>query len=399
MFGLQDKFDVVIGNPPYNADLDDGERSFFKDMYESVKSGRQDTAAIFVELAHRVAKEDFNICYIIPYRLFSRKRNHGAFQEYVLKNLSINEIIYLGKDAGFESAKDEFMIVLFSKHLIDNSIKICNKPDFYKNNKLDFIQVKQSIFEESQEININISKFDHSLLKKIEKDQQILSDICEVRDGIVPYIREKMLSNLKIDDRYVKFAGVSGTYKLDRYYFTAEEMYLCYDINEAKKYISDVEELRKVQLRDKEIFLQPEKIITSQNSAQLKGSIDRSQYFVSNSIHSTYLKDQFKSQYKLGFILACMNSSVLNYYYNSKRLKGVDLHPQILITTLKVLPIPKITSKTEGLIGQINDLVEEAMIQKKSEASDTQNIERQIDDLIMDVYDLTTDEREIIKNS
>jgi hypothetical protein len=208
-----------------------------------------------------------------------------------------------------------------------------------------------------------------------------------------------MLSNLKIDDRYVKFAGVSGTYKLDRYHFTAEEMYLCYDINEAKKYISDVEELRKVQLRDKEIFLQPEKIITSQNSAQLKGSIDRSQYFVSNSIHSTYLKDQFKSQYKLGFILACMNSSVLNYYYNSKRLKGVDLHPQILITTLKVLPIPKITSKTEGLIGQINDLVEEVMIQKKSEGSDTQNIERKIDDLIMDVYDLTTDEREIIKNS
>ncbi len=399
MFGLQDKFDVIIGNPPYNADLNDEERKFFKDTYESVKSGRQDTAAIFVELAHRVAKEDFNICYIIPYRLFSRKRNHGAFQEYVLKRLSINEIIYLGKDAGFESAKDEFMIVLFSKHLVGNSIKICNKPDFYKSSNLDFIQVQQSVFEENEEININISKFDHSLLRKIEKDQQILADICEVRDGIVPYIREKMLSNLKIDDRYVKFAGVSGTYKLDRYHFSAEEMYLCYDINEARKYISDVEELRKVQLRDREIFLQPEKIITSQNSAQLKGSIDRSQYFVSNSIHSTYLKDQFKNKYRLSFILACMNSSVLNYYYNSKRLKGVDLHPQILITTLKILPIPKITSESEELVNKISDLVEQVIRLKNDGIVDTDNLEKQIDDYVMEVYGLNKEEKEIVRNS
>jgi hypothetical protein len=399
MFGLQDKFDVIIGNPPYNADLNDEERKFFKDMYEGVRSGRQDTAAIFVELAHRVAKEDFNICYIIPYRLFSRKRNHGSFQEYILKSLSINEIIYLGKDAGFESAKDEFMIVLFSKHLSDNSIKICNKPDFYTSSNLDFIQVKQSVFEENKEININISKFDHSLLRKIERDQQKLADICEVRDGIVPYIREKMLSNLKIDNRYVKFAGVSGTYKLDRYYFTADEMYLCYDINEAKKYISDVEELRKVQLRDKEIFLQPEKIITSQNSAQLKGSIDRSQYFVSNSIHSTYLKDQFRDEYKLSFVLACMNSSVLNYYYNSKRLKGVDLHPQILISTLKILPIPKITYESQDLVDKISDLVQKVISLKKDGIVDTDNLEKQIDDFVIEVYGLNKEEKETIRNS
>ncbi len=291
------------------------------------------------------------------------------------------------------------MIVLFSKNLVGNSIKICNKPDFYKSSNLDFIQVQQSVFEENEEININISKFDHSLLRKIEKDQQILADICEVRDGIVPYIREKMLSNLKIDDRYVKFAGVSGTYKLDRYHFSAEEMYLCYDINEARKYISDVEELRKVQLRDREIFLQPEKIITSQNSAQLKGSIDRSQYFVSNSIHSTYLKDQFKNKYRLSFILACMNSPVLNYYYNSKRLKGVDLHPQILITTLKILPIPKITSESEELVNKISDLVEQVIRLKNDGIVDTDNLEKQIDDYVMEVYGLNKEEKEIVRNS
>lgn len=399
MFGLEDKFDIVIANPPYNVDLTDDERELYKNTYEGVRSGRQDTAAIFVELAHRVVKDKFSICFIIPYRLFSRKRNHGAFQEYVLSNLSINEIIYLGKDAGFDSVKDEFMIILFSKYEKDNIVKICNKPDFQELNRLNFSAVEQSVFEKNKEININISKYNPDVLNKIEKDNLILSDICEVKDGIVPYIREQMLSKDKIDNRYVKFAGVSGTYKLDKYSFTAEEMYLCYDLAEAKKYISDIEELRKVQLRDKEIFLQKEKIITSQNSATLKGTIDRDQYFVSNSIHSTYLKEDFRGAYSLAFILGCINSSLLNYYYNSKRLKGVDLHPQILIGTLKLLPIPRISTEHKLMMNQIESLVEEAIVLKKlNKESDTENLEIKIDVLVYKLYGLNEKEIEIIEN-
>jgi hypothetical protein len=400
MFGLEEKFDVVIGNPPYNVELTKEERGFYKNNYVGVSSGRQDTAAIFVEMAKRVASDKFNICFIIPYRLFSRKRNHGAFQEYVLSNLSVNEIIYLGKDAGFDSAKDEFMILLFSKYSEDNLVKICNKPDFKKLNDLDFSKVKQSVFEKNKEININISKYSPEVLNKIETGNLILSNVCEVKDGIVPYIREKMISKIKIDDRYVKFAGVSGTYKLDKYFFTAEEMYLCYDMSEARKYISDIEELRKVQLRDQSIFLQDEKIITSQNSATLKGAIDKDQYFVSNSIHSTYLKEEFKGRYKLTFILGCINSSLLNYYYNSKRLKGVDLHPQILITTLKLLPIPVITQERRQFANQIESLVDKVItLKQKVSGVDTDEFEHQIDELVMDLYGLDDKEKEIIRSS
>lgn len=399
MFGLEEKFDIVIANPPYNVDLTDNERELYKNTYEGVRSGRQDTAAIFVEMAHRVVKDQFSICFIIPYRLFSRKRNHGAFQEYVLSKLSIDEIIYLGKDAGFDSAKDEFMILLFSKYEKDNIVKICNKPDFQELNQLNFSVIEQSIFEKNKEININISKYNPDILNKVERGNLILSDTCEVKDGIVPYIREQMLSKTKIDDRYVKFAGVSGTYKLDKYSFTAEEMYLCYDIAEAKKYISNIEELRKVQLRDKEIFLQSEKIITSQNSAILKGTIDRDQYFVSNSMHSTYLKKEYREKYNLSFILGCINSSLLNYYYNSKRLKGVDLHPQILISTLKLLPIPKIAARNKSIVDKIEKLVDKVIVYKKQENPETTKLENEIDELIMDLYGLNEEEKEIIRNS
>lgn len=395
---VKNGFDIVIGNPPYNVQLTDQEREFYKNNYVGVSSGRQDTAAIFVEMAKRFAQDQFCICFIIPYRLFSRKRNHGAFQEFILKNLSINEIIYLGKDAGFDSAKDEFMILLFSKYQSDNLIKICNKPDFKELHDLEFTEVFQNIYEKNQEININISKFNVEVLKKIENGNLVLSDICEVKDGIVPFIREKMINKKQIDNRYVKFAGVSGTYKLDRYFFVAEEMYLCYDMAEAKKYISDVEELRKVQLRDKEIFLQDEKIITSQNSATLKGTIDKEKYFLSNSIHSTYLKKEYKEKYKLTFILGCINSSLLNYYYNSKRLKGVDLHPQILITTLKLLPIPVITSENKTIAGQIEALVDR-IISLKKQGVHTELMERQVDELVYEIYGLSEGDKKTVEDT
>ncbi|MCW1888263.1 MAG: Eco57I restriction-modification methylase domain-containing protein [Candidatus Moranbacteria bacterium] len=396
---IKDGFDIVIGNPPYNVKLLEHEKKFYKTNYVSVRSGRQDTAAIFVEAAKKFSNSSFIISFIIPYRLFSRKRNHGAFQEYVLKHLSINEIVYLGKDAGFDSASDEFMMVLFERADPFNKIRICSKPELNKLNNLIFTEISQNLFEKNNEININSSKFNIDILSKIETAGPRLSEICHVKDGIVPYIREKMINQEKIDERYVKFAGVSGAYKLDRYNFVAKPMYLCYDLNEAKKYITSIDELRKVQLRDKEIFLQPEKIITSQNSAILKGTIDRDQYFVSNSIHSTFLREEYKDQYSLVFILACINSPVLNYYYNSKRLKGVDLHPQILITTLKLLPVPKVEEKNRSKLSRLETLVNQVLeIKKESLDSDTTAIEHQINQLVYEFYNLTEEEIKIIEN-
>ncbi len=393
-------FDLIIGNPPYNVKLSDLDKLTYKNKYTSVSSGRQDTAAIFVQAASGFAKNDFTISFIVPYRLFSRKRNHGAFQEYILEHLSIDEIIYLGKDAGFESAKDEFMVVLLKKPDRENLVKICNKPDFRNLNQLNFVSVKQSVFRENGEININLLKYDVGILKKLESSSTPLSSLCEVKDGIVPYIREKMISSQKLDSRYVKFAGVSGCYKLEPYYFHADEMYLCYDISEAKKYITDREELRKVQLRDKSIYLQEEKIITSQNSSRLKGTIDREQYFVSNSIHSTYLKEGYKDTLALEFILGCINSSALNYFYNSKRLKGVDLHPQILISTLKTVPVPKLDTPEKAELGsRIVRLVRQIIESKRGGKSNSNVLEEEVDDLVSELFGLNEDEVRIIKEN
>src|SRR5207249_3861482 len=120
--------------------------------------------------------------------------------------------------------------------------------------------------------------------------------------------------------------GVSGRYFLDRYYVDWQPTYLCYDIEEAKKFIHDPVELRKVQLRDERIFTKTEKILTRQDSITLIGSIDREKFFHTNSIHSTYLKND--TPYALAYVLCLINNPVLSYFYQTLNLKGQDLHPQ-----------------------------------------------------------------------
>jgi len=397
VFHKKDGFDVVIGNPPYNAELTNSERADYKKRYKSVSSGRQDTAAIFVEVATKIAPSRSTVSYILPYRLFSRKRNHGQFQLWLLKNHDIREVVYIGPHPGF-TANDEFMLLRLSVgRQTEDSIDVAFKPQIASDRStIPFTHVKQSLFLELGEINLSILKYDPSLMSKITSGAIPLESVCKVRDGIVPYIREKLISDRKLDNRYVKFAGIAGKYELRRYYFSCDELYLCYDINEAKKHIKDPIELRKVQLRDINIFLS-RKIITAQNSATLKGTIDEDKLFVSNSIHSTYLRPEWKKDISLEYILGLINSTLMNYFHDSMRVKATDLHPQILVANLKKLPIKLTDTDTQNIIVS---LVRKILATKKLDRkADTTALEREIDHLVYQLYDLTPEEIALVEES
>ena len=395
VFQRKGGFDVVFGNPPYNAELTDEERADFKKRYESVRTGRQDTAAVFVEVAGKIARLNAVIFYILPYRLFSRKRNHGGFQLWLLQKHDICETIYLGPHPGF-TANDEFMLLRLSvaRSQHDN-IDVAFKPSLARGRLgIRFIKAKQSFFLEIGEINLSLLRYDLNLLEKIADGSMALQTICEVRDGIVPYIREKLVSELRKDSRYVQFAGIAGTYVLHQYYFSCDKLYLCYDINEAKKYIKDPVELHKVQLRDRQIFLK-RKIITAQNSATLKGTIDENQLFVSNSIHSTYLKPEWQEKVSLEFILGLINSTLMNFFHDSMRVKATDLHPQILVTNLKKLPIKLGSPDERHLIERLAKKILAA--KKRHPEADTSALEREIDALVYQLYGLTAEEIKVVE--
>lgn len=77
MFNIKDGFDVVIGNPPYGADLGKEGKSYFIRTYLSAKTiaGKQkgscDSYSLFVERAYRLTKLGGSTIFILPMAIIS----------------------------------------------------------------------------------------------------------------------------------------------------------------------------------------------------------------------------------------------------------------------------------------------------------------------------------------
>jgi len=110
------------------------------------------------------------------------------------------------------------------------------------------------------------------------------------------------------------------------------------------------------------------------------------------SLYSIKLKD---SSFDYKFILACLNSKVLQFYYQTKFKSETNLFPKIRIGQVKELPIPKADKNKQQ---QISELIDEILFSKKSDTN-TSELEAQIDQLVYELYGLTQEEIDIIEGN
>jgi hypothetical protein len=83
MFGIKDGFDVVIGNPPYGAELSASHKKYFTEKYISAKTikgiqkGSLDTFSLFIEKGLLILKHKSNIHFIVPMSITSSDSMSG----------------------------------------------------------------------------------------------------------------------------------------------------------------------------------------------------------------------------------------------------------------------------------------------------------------------------------
>ena len=76
MFGIE-KFDIVIGNPPYGAKYPEEHKKYFREHYKSAKTitgkqkGSLDTFSLFIELGFNIIKKDGFLMFIVPLSIIS----------------------------------------------------------------------------------------------------------------------------------------------------------------------------------------------------------------------------------------------------------------------------------------------------------------------------------------
>ena len=116
---LEKGFDIVIGNPPYGADLIDVEIKYFKNNYDLKTS---ETAILFIEKGFNLLKNNGFESYIIP-KSFTFASNYEQTRDFVLDDLRF--LVDCGK--AFENVKLEacvFGLMKNSKVLTYKSLKL-----------------------------------------------------------------------------------------------------------------------------------------------------------------------------------------------------------------------------------------------------------------------------------
>jgi hypothetical protein len=139
----------------------------------------------------------------------------------------------------------------------------------------------------------------------------------------------------------------------------------------------------------------PLKIVIRQTGSSLIATIDDRQFVVRDNLYTIISTNK---EYSEHLILACLNSKLLNWYYQNIVNNEVgEALAQVKRGHLEILPMPKY-NKT--VFAAVERLIQQILDRKKADNSaDTADLENQIDQLGYQLYELTEEEIKIIENA
>lgn len=311
----QGGFDIIIGNPPYGATLDQKQKDYLSSNYSTTEYNF-DTYKTFFELGFRILKDDGYLGYITPNTFFTLELGANKLRRFLFDNNTLCRIVEVYNV--FPDAVVEPVITVFKKKSPINeeftSICIPRKirlTSTFLNEGIEATFIQSDIKRDKHYIfNYRSSKEDQAVCDEMKKAVRLdtMFDVMtgakpyQVGKGMPPQTRE-IVSNKpftgfeKIDNLWIPY--MRGRI-IDRYTNKWKE---------TKEYIKYGEWL--AEPRSPEVF-KGKKLFIRQTGDSLIATYDEGNVS-NNTLHSIYpLEDTGISLY---YLLGIINSRLLNWYY------------------------------------------------------------------------------------
>ena len=325
---------------------------------------------MFFEMGFKITKHNCYLNFITP-RFWLVNINCEKMIKYFLNSINL---ISLSETNPFEQATTENVISEF---------QICNPKQntikHYKENKQIFnfinkIDKKYFLSNSKCEIIFNINENLIKLFDKICKNTIQLKSIIETKRGA------------EYGKNFIKTfnSGIKILLGYDMQAYTIKWNNSFVDTN-----LKDISRLL-------DFFKTKNLIYLRRVDKRLSASISNETFAFTKNIYGIKITD-IKYNYKL--ILALLNSNLLNFYYLNKfTTKKEDVFPEIQTYLYEQLPIPEINSKNKEIADKIINNVDEILkIKNKNSNADISIIEREIDILVYELYNLEDKEIEAIE--
>lgn len=356
-------FDIVIGNPPYKiVAKEDPTNDIYKFKYNVVAhraGGKKNLFHLFFEQGINLTKRQGCLSYITPDTYLSGN-DTKSLREFLVKNTDIKSIVhYTEKDKVFKNVTQAVAIIVLRKQ--NHGVKFT----IFSDGKINEIR-----YENLTKTNKYIFKGSNCIIEKMKEQLQTFEDVCDGYKGDVNlgtkkafFTNEKNTETLPLirGDQIQKFCYESGN-----------EYCLLSALakNHTKKERIVFKEVANMGLK-----------------YRIKGTILKN-VICGDTCNVIFSKGKIENE----FILAILNSKIVNYYF-----KFFNQTNHVPIGELKRIPFPTATIRQRGDIIRIVEKIFETKI--VSSQADTKDLEAKIDVLVYLLYGLTWNEVQIVENS
>ncbi|WRD93548.1 Eco57I restriction-modification methylase domain-containing protein [Helicobacter pylori] len=369
-------FDCIIGNPPYidYRKIDEKTKIFlskFSSVYKKSKEG-----SIFVYFIERVSQliiKHGEISFINPIAYLCKPTDYGI-RDYIDKNLKITMLIDLSNIKIFESASTYTCINIFKRENKKNEILFQRSDDLTElsSNKDDFLKIPSVNIE-------HISIFLDPISRHIaERCKTQLGDFCKIFCG---------LSKTGFRSDVINTNSEKSVYFLE-----SSDIYRYYVNDFGKKFLKRIDDYFSQEKR--RIFESQDIIFMTRMTNQIRCVVvPLGVYGGKVNILHDFRIDRF-------LILGILNSKLMTYFYKKKFFPTHMQGGAFGFDTLSVetLPIPQITKSNQPIADKIIALVDKILVLKeKDPKANTQQLEKEIDALVYQLYNLTDEEIKIIE--
>ena len=384
VFHKKSGFDVMIANPPYVniVNLSEKQRKAYRERF-SITKNKVDLYAYFIELAERILNYNSLLCFIIP-QTWKATDSFSKLREFIFLHFRLDKIVNL--EFGTFETTVRPLIILMTKNDKKEKYEIdIIKNDFSLLNRINVEEIYGSL---RYIVDTESSSVDKKIFKKIEDKCVNLESVIQFTRGIKTSNDQKFIHKERKNRDYIKlFRGKN----IKAYSFHWSGEYIWYRPDLMREKVGCLPHSR-------ELFEVPEKLITQRvnSSMQLLVAYDTSGSFFLDTTNVSKL-DTLNNNYKLKFILTILNSRLVNYWYCKKyRMPTIGLYE---LHSIPIKPIDKRSQKPFiCLADKILALTEsDDYLGNPQKQAKVKVLEREIDQLVYKLYDLTLEEIEIVE--
>ncbi|TAG58011.1 MAG: type II restriction endonuclease, partial [Cytophagales bacterium] len=380
-------FDVVVANPPYGVKIKESQLTHFKIFYSSFEY-QVNSYVLFYEQGIKLLSIDGFLDYITPatftYQHYFKKIRSVLDEKSIIRIRKYQFEVFKEANVG-----DTVSYLLHNNKVFENKVKIVNSnTELLNSSKFKEID-RDNLYFKDGSYNLNNLKVD---IEKINSKSILLGTIAKIIMGIKPYqvgkgtpkqnsaslINRVFSSTFKKDNTFLKY--IIGK-DFNRYCFNIlEDRFLSYG-----KWLAEP--------RESASFF-TDKIIIRQTSDRIIANFDNLKLINLNNVYNVTLNVK---EFELKYILSILNSKLVNAIYQSISQEKGRLFAEVKKIYLEKLPIPNIPLKAQKPFVK---LVDKILIAKETDPkADTQIWENEIDTMVYELYQLTTEEIATVEES